>query len=41
MDARVGPLVARLADKDRTPLDALGDLAARRPVTTGAPAPGG
>ena len=38
--ARVGPLAARLADKDRAPLDALADLA-RRPVPTGAPTPGG
>jgi hypothetical protein len=41
MDARVGPLAARLADKDRTPLDALDNLAARRPVPAGAPAQGG
>jgi hypothetical protein len=41
MDARVCPLAARLADKDRAPLDALGNLAARRPAPTGAPAQGG
>ena len=41
MGARVGPLAARLPDKDRAPLDALVDLAAQRPVPTEAPAQGG
>ncbi len=40
VDARIGPLAARLADKDRAPLDALADLA-RRPLPTAAPAGGG
>jgi hypothetical protein len=38
MGARVGPLAARLADKDRAPLDALAEPAARRPVPAWAPA---
>jgi len=41
MGARLRPLAARLAEKDRAPLDALADLAARWPVPTEAPAPGG
>jgi len=38
MGARVGPLAARLADKDRAPLDALVEPAARRTVPARAPA---
>jgi hypothetical protein len=34
MDARVRPLAARLADKDRVPLEALAELAARGPAST-------
>ena len=41
MDARLRPLAARVADKDRAPLDALADLAARRNVPTDEPAQGG
>lgn len=40
MGARVGPLAARLADKDRAPLDALVEPAARRPVPAAASAHG-
>ena len=38
--ARVGPLAARLADKDRAPLDTLVDLTARGPVPAAASAQG-
>lgn len=41
VDARVGPLAARLADEDRARLEAAADLAAQRLLPTSASATGG